>query len=98
MLIIYNIIMAICLFALGFQSCAFILVGVKLHLEEKKGSKRMTQLTTNPEKIKRLADKMRAMNDEELVHYVENRIRKAEAEAAGKKNKYEGLYIDRSRR
>lgn len=47
----------------------------------------MTKLTTNKEKIKRLADKMRAMDDEELVHYVENRIRKAEAEAAGNKAK-----------
>lgn len=47
----------------------------------------MTQLTTDKEKIKRLAEKMRAMNDEELVHYVENRIRKAEAEAAGNKAK-----------
>lgn len=39
------------------------------------------------DKIKEKADKMRAMSDEELVGYVENRVKKAYSEGVNKGRK-----------
>ena len=41
------------------------------------------------DKIKEKADKMRAMTDEELVAYVENRVKKAHSEGFNKSRKRE---------
>lgn len=47
----------------------------------------MQKLTTDKNKIAELAAKLRAMDDESLVHYIENRVRKAQQEEINKRKK-----------
>ena len=51
----------------------------------------MQKLTTDKKKIAALAAKMRAMSDEELVHYLENRIRKAQRETENELKKLKAM-------
>lgn len=57
----------------------------------------MQKLTTDKKKIAALAAKMRAMSDEELVHYLENRIRKAQRETENELKKLKAMTASSTR-
>lgn len=53
----------------------------------------MQKLTQDKVKIAALANKMRSMTDEELVHYVENRVRKAQKENENELKKLKKMIV-----